>query len=116
MTDQAAISHPRWSPYDWNGGTVVAVAGADYAIIAADKRLATGYSIKSRDICRVHKVSEKVMIGCGGCHADVRMLFKVLRHDATNYRLTTARIWVSWPPLSTSVIRCTTNVFFHTTR
>lgn len=76
----------RWSPYDWNGGTVIAVAGADYAIIAADKRLATGYSIKSRNICRVHKVNDKVMIGCGGCHADVQMLYKVFTHEATNYR------------------------------
>ena len=46
-----------FSPYEWNGGTVIAVAGDDYVIIASDKRLAAGYSIKSRNITRLHRLS-----------------------------------------------------------
>ena len=38
---QAPIQN-RFSPYDWNGGSVVGVAGKDFVVMAADKRLATG--------------------------------------------------------------------------
>jgi len=32
----------RFSPYDFNGGTVAAVAGPDYAVVASDTRLSSG--------------------------------------------------------------------------
>lgn len=34
--------------YDDNGGTVVAVAGDDYCIVAGSTRMSTGYSILTR--------------------------------------------------------------------
>lgn len=34
--------------YDDNGGTALAVAGADYCIVAASTRMSTGYSIMTR--------------------------------------------------------------------
>ena len=39
----------RWSPYVDNHGSVVAVAGEDFAVIASDTRLSgSGYNILTR--------------------------------------------------------------------
>eukprot|EP00924_Labyrinthula_sp_SR-Ha-C_P003567 maker-scaffold_53-snap-gene-1.12-mRNA-1 protein AED:0.01 eAED:0.01 QI:357/1/1/1/1/1/2/330/259 len=83
---ETPITKHDFSPYDWNGGTIVAIAGKDYCVLAADTRLATGYSIKSRDIDRVMQLSPTTLIGCGGCHADVVSLYNVLNYKATMYK------------------------------
>ena len=47
----------RWSPYNDNGGTTVAVAGPDYALIASDTRLTDGvYGILSRTTPKLFQV------------------------------------------------------------
>lgn len=55
-------------------------------MVAADKRLATGYSIKSRNIDRVFNLSDKTVIACGGCHADVQALYNHLKYRAVMYK------------------------------
>lgn len=47
----------EFDPYVDNGGTIVAVAGIDYCIIASDTRLSESYLIKSRNIPRLFEVS-----------------------------------------------------------
>ncbi|CAG2055345.1 unnamed protein product [Timema podura] len=39
-----------FSPYADNGGSIVAIAGEDYAIIASDTRLSSGFSIYTREL------------------------------------------------------------------
>ena len=68
----------RWSPYDNNGGTCVAVAGADYAVIASDTRMSTGFSILSRESSKMIKLSEKCVVASSGFQADMRALQKTL--------------------------------------
>ncbi|XP_073064956.1 proteasome subunit beta type-1-like [Primulina eburnea] len=74
MTKQQA----NWSPYDNNGGTCVAIAGADYCVVAADTRMSTGYSILTRDYSKIIQLADKSVMASSGFHADVRALQKVL--------------------------------------
>lgn len=68
----------NWSPYDFNGGTCVAVAGADYCVIAADTRMSTGYNILTRDYSKIHPLAEKSVLASSGFQPDVKALQKVL--------------------------------------
>lgn len=68
-----------FEPYANNGGTAVAVAGRDYCIIAADSRLSDGYSILSRNVSRVHRLSENTHLATAGCWADTQGLLRLLR-------------------------------------
>ncbi|KAL6981811.1 Proteasome subunit beta type-1, partial [Sarracenia purpurea var. burkii] len=63
--------------------TCVAIAGADYCVIAADTRMSTGYSILTRDYSKIFPLAEKCVMASSGFQADVRALQKVLaaRHS-----------------------------------
>ena len=38
----------QFNPYSENGGTILAIAGADFSVIAGDTRQCEGYSIQTR--------------------------------------------------------------------
>ena len=69
----------RFSPYQNNGGTCLAIAGKDFCIVAADSRLSTGYSILSRTSPKVSKLTSKCCIASSGCQADMITLQKHLK-------------------------------------
>ncbi|ETV79799.1 hypothetical protein H257_07021 [Aphanomyces astaci] len=68
----------RFEPYDFNGGTVLAVAGKDFVVVAGDTRLSTGYSILSRDETKIHEVAPNVLLASPGSFNDVVQLRGVL--------------------------------------
>ncbi|XP_027021440.1 proteasome subunit beta type-1 [Tachysurus fulvidraco] len=68
----------KFSPYSFNGGTVLAVAGEDFSIVASDTRLSEGYSIHSRDSPKCYKLTDQTVIGCSGFHGDCLTLTKII--------------------------------------
>lgn len=60
-----------FSPYSDNGGSVVAVAGEDFVVVASDSRLSSGFSIYTREQPKLFKLSDKCVLGSGGCWCDI---------------------------------------------
>ena len=46
----------QFNPYSDNGGTILAIAGADFAVIAGDTRQSEGYSIQTRYAPKVFRL------------------------------------------------------------
>lgn len=63
------IEH-RFNPYSDNGGTVLGIAGEDFAVLAGDTRQVTGYSIQSRYEPKVHDVGDDILMTANGFAAD----------------------------------------------
>lgn len=60
MPDMSAIAIPQqrhFNPYAENGGTILAIAGADFTVIAGDTRQSEGYSIQTRYASKVFRLS-----------------------------------------------------------
>ena len=86
----------NFDPYEMNGGfvfdlafvmnrTVVAIAGADYIIIASDSRLTQGYEILSRNVCRLHPLTSRCVLGNAGCWTDMCTLKRMLDVEIKEY-------------------------------
>ncbi|KAK9322981.1 nucleophile aminohydrolase [Lipomyces orientalis] len=67
----APIEH-RFNPYSDNGGTILAIAGSDFAVLAGDTRHTTGYSINSRFQPKVHTLpcDPPILVSANGYSAD----------------------------------------------
>lgn len=86
---QNSYGNPKqayFNPYAHNGGTVLAVSGDDFAIVASDTRLSEGFSIHSRDVPKTYKLEGNTVLGCAGFHGDVLTLTKIIDARLKMYR------------------------------
>ncbi|EPR59764.1 putative proteasome subunit beta type 1 [Toxoplasma gondii GT1] len=81
----AAPMERRFSPYVNNGGTVVCVAGEDFAVAVGDTRLSTGFSIYSRRQSKITKLTDKVVLATSGMEADKTTLHNLLKIRIEQY-------------------------------
>uniref|UniRef100_A0A7S3GE47 Proteasome subunit beta n=1 Tax=Palpitomonas bilix TaxID=652834 RepID=A0A7S3GE47_9EUKA len=76
----------NFSPYMDNGGTIAAIAGENFVVLAADTRLSLGYAILSRDNSKMSALTPKCYIASSGMNADITTLHKVLKMRAVQYQ------------------------------
>ncbi len=75
-----------FNPYSFNGGTILAIAGPTFAMIAADTRLSEGYMIHSRNCSKVYKLTHQTFISCAGFHGDILTVTNILKGHLSMYR------------------------------
>lgn len=75
----------HFSPYENNGGTVAAISGKDYTIVASDTRLGHNYSIPSRFVSRAIQLTDRVVLASSGMQSDIAILHKMLRIRLKQY-------------------------------
>lgn len=64
---------------------MIAIAGKDFCLIAADTRIALGYNILSRDHSKSSKLTERCVITSSGMVADIETLHKQLVAKVKTY-------------------------------
>jgi 20S proteasome subunit beta 6 len=80
-------SKNQFNPYQDNGGTVLAVGGEDYVVIVGDDRVSKGYSICTRNGCKVTQLTSKgCFIATSGQLADQIALHKLLKAKISIYQ------------------------------
>lgn len=83
-TSNAPIEH-RFNPYSDNGGTILGIAGEDFAVLAGDTRHTTDYSINSRYEPKVFDCGDNIIMSANGFAADGEALVKRFKNSIKWY-------------------------------
>ncbi|KAI0088629.1 proteasome subunit [Irpex rosettiformis] len=84
-----SFSHPQqrqFNPYTENGGTILAIAGKDFSVIAGDTRQSEGYSIQTRYAPKVFRLTDRAVLAVNGFAADGNMFVKKVQQRLEWYR------------------------------
>lgn len=84
--DIATKSKDGFNPYTLNGGTVLGIAGNDFAILAGDTRQVEGYLINSRCNTRIFDVGDNILMTANGFSADEFELIDRFKNLADWYK------------------------------
>lgn len=80
-----------WDPYVNNEGTVVAIGGKGFYLVAGDTRISSGYSILSRNTSKIAQLTSDSFMATSGMYADFVALQKHLKHRITLYNYDNGR-------------------------
>jgi len=76
----------QFNPYSENGGTILAIAGADFAVVAGDTRQSEGYTIQTRYAPKVFRLTDKAALAVNGFAADGNMFVKKVQQRLEWYK------------------------------
>ncbi|KAH8109763.1 nucleophile aminohydrolase [Phellopilus nigrolimitatus] len=76
----------HFNPYSENGGTILAIAGADFSVIAGDTRQTEGFNIQTRYAPKVFRLTDKAVLAVNGFAADGNMFVKKVKQRLEWYR------------------------------
>jgi len=68
----------RFEPYAFNGGNILAVAGEDFSIVAADTRLSQGFTIHSRNHPKAIQLTDSTVLAQSGFEGDSLTFKKIV--------------------------------------
>lgn len=78
------IEH-RFNPYSDNGGTILGIAGENFAVLAGDTRHTSGYSINSRYEPKVFDVGDNLVLSANGFAGDSTALINSFKNKLKWY-------------------------------
>ena len=76
----------RFNPYVMNGGSIMAVAGDDFSVIAADSRLSLGFTIFSRDHPKTVQLTPTTVVAMAGFEGDILTFKKHAMNNVETYQ------------------------------
>jgi len=86
MSPVAQPTAAAFNPYAENGGTILAIAGLDFAVVAGDTRQSEGYSIQTRYAPKVFRLTDKATLAVNGFAADGNIFVKTVKQRLEWYR------------------------------
>ncbi|KAJ7619792.1 20S proteasome subunit [Mycena polygramma] len=86
LNTHGAPQQHHFNPYSENGGTILAIAGANFSVIAGDTRQSEGYTIQTRYAPKVFRLTDKAVLATNGFAADGNMFVKKVRQRLEWYR------------------------------
>lgn len=106
----AGMQHSDFQPYESNGGSIVAIAGEDFAVIAADTRLSSGYTIHTRNQNKLFQLTQNTVLGSTGCWCDTLALTALMRARLQMYEHSHLKV------MSTEAIAQMTSILMYSRR
>ncbi|KIM52734.1 hypothetical protein SCLCIDRAFT_1223477 [Scleroderma citrinum Foug A] len=82
----ARPSERSFNPYTENGGTILAIAGADFSVVAGDTRQSEGFNIQTRYAPKVFRLTDRAVLAVNGFAADGNMFVKKVKQRLEWYR------------------------------
>ncbi|XP_068156908.1 proteasome subunit beta type-1-like [Drosophila tropicalis] len=89
--DLPVIQSQSYDPYECNGGTIMAIAGEDFATIAGDTRLMNEDVLCSRNQNKLFQLMPLTVMGSVGCWADALAVVNVVKQNIHMYQINNSK-------------------------